>query len=219
MKLRTLLLLLCFSLLLFSSTAEAQFLQGMGKIMLQSGKVTVLREGEKLTIGAMGRLLKTGDRIISDSLGKATLTLAGGTVFLAPSSQLDIRESFTQKGLAKIRHQNLRIRGKIRSKVRRHPARTFRVRTPNAIVGVKGTNFVVQYEKRVTTVGTIEGLVNMYSIVTQKDVNIASNEMSSVNIKGEIMPLSEFAGELMENVDFAGQKMEKDDFSGKPFQP
>jgi len=53
-----------FLLFLLPSVSHAQFIQGMGKVVVQSGTVTVLRQGKELPVGSMGSLLKSGDRIL-----------------------------------------------------------------------------------------------------------------------------------------------------------
>ncbi|MBU3914867.1 FecR family protein, partial [bacterium] len=89
------------------------------------------------------------------------------------------------------------------------------VKTATAVIGVKGTDFVAEYKDKITLVGTVEGLVNLESVMTKANIDIAPGQMSSVSPTGELMPVSEFAGDLLEGVEFFGQKMESDDFSGE----
>lgn len=57
----------------------------------------------------------------------------------------------------------------------------FRVRTANAIVGVKGTEFVMSTGAEVTNILTIEGVVNVASVtVPDIDVDVGENQVSQI---------------------------------------
>ena len=101
------------------------------------------------------------------------------------------------------------------AKIRKNLARSIQIRTPNAIVAVKGTEFVTEFIQQITNVGTIKGLVSMTSIVNNKSVELKEGTMSSVNIEGEVMPPSEFSGKLMQDFEFAGDKLSEEDAAGK----
>ena len=101
------------------------------------------------------------------------------------------------------------------AKIRKNLASPIQIRTPNAIVAVKGTEFVTEFIQQITNVGTIKGLVSMTSIVNNKSVELKEGTMSSVNIEGTVMPPSEFSGELMQDFEFAGEKMSEEDAAGK----
>ena len=101
------------------------------------------------------------------------------------------------------------------AKIRKNLARPIQIRTLNAIVAVKGTEFVTEFIQGITNVGTIKGLVSMTSIVNNKSVELKEGTMSSVNIEGTVMPPSEFSGELMQDFGFAGEKMSEEDAAGK----
>ena len=101
------------------------------------------------------------------------------------------------------------------AKIRKNLARSIQIRTPNAIVAVKGTEFVTEFIQQITNVGTIKGLVSMTSIVNNKSVELKEGTMSSVSIDGTVMPPSEFSGKLMQDFEFAGDKMSEEDAAGK----
>ena len=101
------------------------------------------------------------------------------------------------------------------AKIRKNLARSIQIRTPNAIVAVKGTEFVTEFIQQITNVGTIKGLVSMTSIVNNKSVELKEGTMSSVGIDGAVMPPSEFSGKLMQDFEFAGDKMSEEDAAGK----
>ena len=148
--------------------------------------------------------------------GKIILTLFGGDdVFIAPDTEIKFKENMKKKGLSNIINRNLTLRGRLLAKIRRNLSRPIQIRTPNAIVAVKGTEFVTEFIQGITNVGTIKGLVSMTSIVNNKSVELKEGTMSSVNVEGTVMPPSEFSGELMLDFGFAGEKMSEKDAAGK----
>ncbi|MDP7439763.1 MAG: FecR domain-containing protein [SAR324 cluster bacterium] len=112
-------------------------------------------------------------------------------------------------------NRNLTLKGRLLAKIRKNLARPIQIRTPNAIVAVKGTEFVTEFIQGITNVGTIKGLVSMTSIVNNKSIELKEGTMSSVNIEGTVMPPSEFSGKLMQDFEFAGDKMSEEDAAGK----
>ena len=107
------------------------------------------------------------------------------------------------------------ISGKIRAQINKSRRQKIRVATPNAIIGVKGTDFVVSYEDGKTRVATMEGLVNLASSATDQSVDIPPGKMSEVSPSGEVMTLREIAGDILSGVEIAGEKMSTEDISGK----
>ena len=89
-------------------------------------------------------------------------------------------------------------------------------RTPNAIVGVKGTEFVVEFLSKATNVGTLKGTVNLSSQTTGNSIDLEAGTMSSVSASGEVLTPTEFSGELMRDFEFAGESMSEEDAAGKP---
>ena len=124
-------------------------------------------------------------------------------------------ENKKKKGISNIISRNLYLKGRLLAKIRKNLAKPIQIRTPNAIVAVKGTEFVAQFIEGITKVGTIKGLVSMTSIINNKSVELKEGTMSSVNIEGTVLPSSEFSGELMQDLEFAGEKMSEDDAAGK----
>ncbi len=189
--------------------------KNIGKVMVKSSPVIVVRKGKRLKVGRFGMNLQKGDIVITPKGGKAQIVLSSGdSLFLASSSQVVLNEEITSSAQAKITRIMLSS-GKIRAHIKKKKKRRIRFRTANAIIGVKGTDFVVEHINRTTTVGTREGLVNMASAKSGKNIDIPPGKMSSISPSGEVMPLSEFAGELMKGVEFAGERMRTNDMAGE----
>ena len=185
-------------------------------VKLVEGYGKIIRNGTEINIKKIGTIIKNGDLIRTNVPGKIILTLLGGdNVFLAPDTETKFKENKKKKGLFKIINRNLTLKGRLLAKIRKNLARPIQIRTPNAIVAVKGTEFVTEFIQGIPNVGTIKGLVSMTSIVNNKSVDLKEGTMSSVNIEGTVMPPSEFSGELMQDFGFAGEKMSEEDAAGK----
>ena len=208
-------LLIILSFLLLSSPLQAQF-QPSGVVKLVDGYGIIIRNGSEIKIQKKETIIKNGDLIRTNFSGKIILTLFGGDdVFIAPDTEIKFKENKSKKGLSNVINRNLTLKGRLLAKIRKNLARPIQIRTPNAIVAVKGTEFVTEFIQGITNVGTIKGLVSMTSIVNNKSVEIIEGTMSSVNIEGTVMPPSEFSGELMQDFGFAGEKMSEEDAAGK----
>ena len=204
-----------FFIFLIKAPIQAQF-QPSGVVELVEGYGIIIRNGIKINIQKKGTVIKNGDLIRTNESGKIILTLLGGdNVFLAPDTEIKFKENKKKKGLSNIINRNLTLKGRLLAKIRKNLARPIQIRTPNAIVAVKGTEFVTEFIQGITNVGTIKGLVSMTSIVNNKSVELKEGTMSSVNIEGEVMPPSEFSGKLMQDFEFAGDKMSEEDAAGK----
>ena len=200
---------------LIKTPIQAQF-QPSGVVKLVEGNGIIIRNGIQINLQKKETIIKNGDLIRTNESGKIILTLLGGdNVFLAPDTEIKFKENKKKKGLSNIINRNLTLKGRLLAKIRKNLARPIQIRTPNAIVAVKGTEFVTEFIQGITNVGTIKGLVSMTSIVNNKSVELKEGTMSSVNIEGEVMPPSEFSGKLMQDFEFAGDKMSEEDAAGK----
>ena len=200
---------------LIKAPIQAQF-QSSGVVKLVEGNGIIIRNGIQINIQKKETIIKNGDLIRTNESGKIILTLLGGdNVFLAPDTEIIFKENKKKKGLFNIINRNLSLKGRLLAKIRKNLARPIQIRTPNAIVAVKGTEFVTEFIQQITNVGTIKGLVSMTSIVNNKSVELKEGTMSSVSIDGTVMPPSEFSGELMQDFGFAGEKMSEEDAAGK----
>ena len=208
-------LLIILSILLLSSPLQAQF-QPSGVVKLVDGFGIIIRNGSEIKIQKKETIIKNGDLIRTNFSGKIILTLFGGDdVFIAPDTEIKFKENKKKKGLSNVINRNLTLKGRLLAKIRKNLARPIQIRTPNAIVAVKGTEFVTEFIQGITNVGTIKGLVSMTSIVNNKSVELKEGTMSSVSIDGAVMPPSEFSGKLMQDFDFAGDKMSEEDVAGQ----
>ncbi len=192
---------------------------GIGKIVVKADPVYILRNGKTLKLGVPSINLRHGDEAITGSTGKALILLKNAdAVSLSPSSRLKLTQQTVPGVSVKISRFILKLFGKLRARVRKSEETSVEVHTPTSVIGVKGTDFIVEFLKGNTRVGTLEGLVRLQSSVTKGSIDIPPGKMGSVSPAGEVLPLSEFAGELMKDVDFIGEKMDDSDHSGSKME-
>lgn len=185
----------------------------IGKVIVKKPNVMIERDGKDINVSGFGALLKDGDVVKTSATGKAQITLKNGDlIMLAQNTRLVTTDSGEESTLSRL---VMKIYGKIRAQIQKTQSRNIRFATPNAVIGVKGTDFVVRYRDEQTTVATVEGLVNMMSSTTSDNIDIPPGKMSSVLMDGEVLSLSDIAGEIMTGVEIAGEKMKESDFSGE----
>lgn len=194
---------------------HAQF-QPSGMVKLVKGSAVIIRNGGEIKLTKIKFNIKNKDIIRTTQSGKVLFTLLGGDhVFMAPNTEIKYVENKGKKGLVNILNRNLHLKGRLLARIRKNLARTVVIRTANAIVGVKGTEFVTEFINKTTNVGTIKGLVSLTSLANNQSVELKEGTMSSVNIDGEVLQPSEFSGILMRDFEFAGEKMSGEDAAGK----
>ncbi|MCP4751062.1 MAG: FecR domain-containing protein [Proteobacteria bacterium] len=185
----------------------------IGKVIVKKKDVFIERNGKDTKVSGFGTWLQTGDTVKTSNAGNALIRLTNGdSVFLAQNARLTVE---TPEKKSKISRLIMKLYGKIRAQIQKTKNRNVRFATPNAVIGVKGTDFVVEYSNRQTSVATLNGLVNLQSSKNQKSIDVPPGKMCSISAGGEVMPLTEIAGDILKDVDFAGEKMEGSDISGE----
>lgn len=201
----------CFTTLAFFSRND------IGEIERKSANVLIIRNGKKIPLNnKIKMVLENGDIVQTDAAGKAQITLiTGDIIIIAPISKLILTQELVQQGLAEEKSFFVKIWGKLRAKINKKAANRIKFKTDTSTIGIKGTDFVLEFINDTTTVGTIHGLVNLSSETTASEIDIPPGKMSSVSPNGEVLPLIEFAGRLLKDVEFSGKKMDEDNYSGK----
>jgi len=185
-------------------------------LVLLEKSVQVIREGRMMQIRSQETALYNDDQIETGPDGKAKIAFENGDLaYLGPNSTLDIRTKVTPS-VTKI---TLKLSGKLRAMVNHRVGRSFRIRTVNAVVGVKGTDFVTESTGKQTRVGTLKGLVSLASNKTGGTVDVPAGKQGSVSISGEIMPLTEIAGDILEGVEIAGKQLNLNESAGQRIRP
>ncbi len=120
---------------------------GIGKFRLVSGESYVIRDGER-SKAEVGGIVRQKDVIETAGDGAVGVTFNDNTVFSAgPNSSVSMEEfkfnPVTLKGsfLAKLGKGTLSV---VSGDIARGSPKAMRIRTPSAILGVRGTRFLVR---------------------------------------------------------------------------
>ena len=172
-------ILFLFSWVLF---VESLCAAEVGTLYLEGGQIQVTRSHKAQVYGPGPQLirLQEKDRIRTgpNATGKIVFAETHNEIRLFEDAFLNLDFIGSQRV-----ELNLKI-GKAKFKVKKRKRRSFRVRTANAMVGVKGTEFVVMTNGSSTSVATLSGLVALASIENPAlSVNIPKGKISKA-VKG-----------------------------------
>ncbi len=127
--------------------AWAQTGERVGTFKSAQGAVRLVQSGKDIS-PTPGQALTVSDRVVTGADGSAAITLRDGTTLnIGPKSQMDMSafefNSTTQQGNAAIHllQGSMRVVTGLLGKV--NPDR-FKVTTPTSVVGVRGTDFIVE---------------------------------------------------------------------------
>jgi hypothetical protein len=151
------------SLPYLGNTALAQDTLRVAKILDTQGDVKVYRAGgEKSFAAYKGMGLTQGDAIITGANGKVTLEVdKDKEMKIGPNTQLMISELVQSlRNNADKSSFNLKA-GQVYTRVKNQlaPGAKYEIRTPTAVMGVRGTQFFVSLSNGVAEVVTLEGQV------------------------------------------------------------
>ncbi len=161
-----------------------------------TGRVDILSNGRLPAIaGQNGSLLSSGDLIRTKTGGSAEVVYNDGTVLrIAQRSRVDIGEHFSAK-LPNSSEVQL-VRGRLQAIVDLKKissaapgAKRFEIRTPNAIAGVRGTDYTVAYERAQTNVLVTAGDVYVYNtLMDGQIINLTPGMLTTVLGKSRPSP-------------------------------
>lgn len=138
-----------FAVLLLLLTGAAPVDRVIGRVKIASGQATILRAGVPMP-AKPGATLKSGDILNTGRDGRIGVTFVDNSRFAAgPNTRIDLaRFEFdprTHDGefLTKVDRGSLAV---ISGQIAKRRRDAMRVRTPTALLGVRGTRFVVTVE-------------------------------------------------------------------------
>lgn len=178
--------------LFFSIQAYAQ--NHVGLFSVVKGTVTIESGGKKSTAKVDDKVFP-GDILVTAADSRAKLTMVDRTALnLSENSKLKI-ESFPTKGEKKGVLLNL-SHGKLRNEVKNtyDDKNKYEVKTPTAVAGVRGTDFVVNHNLKtnMTEVQTLTGSVSFSAlkdgVPSGTPVTIKFNEKASVAPNAPVEP-------------------------------
>lgn len=171
-------------LLAFPTPVPAQG-QSAGLIARLVGSVNV-QHGPRVALAFSGTKVFWGDLVTTLQDGRARISLDDGSILNVGSNsslrivQHDAKSQRTELQLAygRLRASAIRLA---------QPNSSFQVRTPTAVAGVVGTEFVLTYENGISELSVIEGSVNFCNIAAPpKCVTVGAGYTST--IRGDNAP-------------------------------
>ncbi len=163
--------LMAFILAIFPSFALAS----VGRIVKAAGQVSIVRSGtfRGIPYKELGGVLNVGDTVRTKKKSFADIKFIDGSfVHLDQSSRLKIIR-YIPKGSVELGVPN----GRVIFKVTKRVEGEFTVKTPIALIGVKGTEFEVNASMKQTVVKVFSGVVDV--------VNVKFPEIHELLKKGE----------------------------------
>jgi len=134
----------------FASFALSAVAADIGQIKTSKGSVTVERAAQTMP-GAVGTRLQTSDVITTGTDGAVGITMSDDSLLSAgPNSTLSLErfafDSTTNQGKfdASLRKGSLSV---VSGRIAKQSPDAMTVRTPNAVLGVRGTEFVVSVDE------------------------------------------------------------------------
>jgi hypothetical protein len=177
---------ICLLTLLFS-VADLQA-AAIATLRNLTGQVDILASGKLPAVAATnGAQLSSGDLIRTKSGASAEVVYLDGTLLrVGQRSRIDIGEHFS--GGSPSSSEVRLVRGTVQAVVdlsrittAAPGAKRFQIRTPNAIAGVRGTDYTVAYEKDQTNVLVTSGEVFVYNLVKDGQiVNLTPGSLTTV---------------------------------------
>jgi len=125
-----------------------------------------LQHGTRVQLAAAGAKVLWGDVVTTDRGGRARITLDDGSI-LNVGSESSLR--VVQHDAANQRTQIQLAYGRVRASAVRlaRAGSNFEVRTPTAVAGVVGTDFVLDFTNGITNIHVFEGSVNFCNLAGQ----------------------------------------------------
>lgn len=164
-KVKLFFVLILMTCLIFPQSSFAKDTKKVGNVLSASGDVDIKKGGGNKLFKAFKNMAFTqGDIVITGSNGKAELSLdEDKEVVVAANTKLVISQLMSSVK-AKSGKTNLTlVGGKVKVKINKklEGESKFNIKTPNAIMGVMGTEFYVYYDEHGTWVGVLEGVVTV----------------------------------------------------------
>jgi len=161
--------------------------QEIGTVVALRGPVEIGRGGAWMP-AANGMAVQLGDEVRTGVGGRVSLTFQDGTVLSAGDQSRVVIDQQVFGGTAAPSHGMFRLlQGLVRSVVTAYytqPGSVYEIGTPTAVVGVRGTEFIVAYDPvtDVSDVVGVDGRVEVYSAAARgaPAVLVTARERSTV---------------------------------------
>uniref|UniRef100_C6DY91 Anti-FecI sigma factor, FecR n=1 Tax=Geobacter sp. (strain M21) TaxID=443144 RepID=C6DY91_GEOSM len=175
--------------LLFLGVPGAALAEVVGKLTVVEGAVDIMPGGQLPAVAAKaGGAVQKGDFVRTKSNARAELTFNDGSVVkIAQRSRIDVGEY--SAGNRKLALPRGKVQATVIPAAAGGKARSFEIRTPNAIAGVRGTSFYVYHQANVTGVAVLQGVVHTASVSQpSKGVTLVAGTATTVTKRSAPTP-------------------------------
>jgi len=155
-------------LFVFVAATSINLFASQGLFMVVKGSVKTISKDNLETPAKVGAKVFAGDTVITDTDSRAKIVMSDRNVInISPNTKMKIEEYINEA-----KNKNVKIsllEGKIRNNVEQkydNDKNKFEVKTPNAVAGVRGTQFITSYYEanKTTEVITLNGQVEFRSL-------------------------------------------------------
>lgn len=162
-------------LFLFVAAVSINLFASQGLFMVVKGTVKTISKDNLETPAKVGAKVFAGDTVITDADSRAKIVMSDRNVInISPDTRVKIEEYVSEA-----QNKNVKIsllEGKIRNNVEQkydNEKNKFEVKTPNAVAGVRGTQFITSYyeSNKTTEIITLNGQVDFRSLTADGRTN------------------------------------------------
>jgi len=172
---RGILILLSFSLFLFGY---------IGKITALKGEAFILRDNDSLK-AYLGMKIENKDKIKTKNARLQVIFKDNTIITIGKNSLFNIENFSFEKNKKPTEHFKLSqgIVKTITGKISKIAPNRFKLKTKNALIGIRGTIFIVEVQKDITKLSMLEGLTTFTDLTTAKTIEVKSGQQVILNPK------------------------------------
>lgn len=154
-----------FAILIFARAPVASASEVHGMVNVVKGQVTIETPGKPTRAAKIGMKILAGDTIVTGKDSRAKIIMSDKNVFnFSPDSKIQLSTYINDPSRKVKKVEVTVIAGKVRASVEQkydESNNTFQVKTPTAVAGVRGTDFITSFNTKtqVTNVVTFTGVV------------------------------------------------------------
>ena len=155
----------------------------IGKISALKGEANIIRENKTL-LAKIGMEIENKDTIYTKNARLQIIFKDRTIITIGKNSKFNIEDYLFNNKNTKMNF-NLR-RGVVKAitgKISKIAPDRFKIKTKNAVIGIRGTIFVVEYRNNITSLTTIDGITTFTDIKTNKLFEVKKGEQIILNPK------------------------------------
>lgn len=204
MKKLVILMLIALSVIPFASCKKSgpSIVQNDGIINFIAGDVKIVADGKTVSANVgdkitQGMVVKTGTKAIAD------IYFEGSVIRILEKSSVVMKELVKNLSDSKELTELYVENGQVFSKVTRKltEGEKFKVNTPTAVAGVRGTEFLVSEEEGKSNIACIEGTVAVKEFAADDSTYVDVEAGKEANVeKGKPVSVSELKQQNLENI-------------------